>query len=424
MLHPLPSFLQRRVQRRWQAYLEGAPLRASEQQQAQQDHQQGDSPRALAGGSPKRPHHELEEVQWCTAPAAGQHLGGSCEVEEGRGKRHRHVAEAHGEEKRSPRSASPTAQLSRHLTEALRSHQGTAEGAAEHQLTRQPKQQQAAAAGEAGEARLADLLAAALQQAVAAGALPAAAYPAPKVQQPGAKQRKLLPAAVTFTTAFPLAVAGLAASTQPAAGGNGTGSSAKLSADAVAALLVQHMPDDVAAAAQVAKGHINFAVPVEDGAGAAGAAGPAAAAGQSTAQALHGKRLQRGASNPSSPTAAGIPRGVPRHFELRTLPCIDSSIVEVEYPLFRKYQVSGTGIPCGVLLLALFKCTLWLAGESVVGVAFQLSRQCQRGCVCGSVGRCGASARCAPRAVRCAMGWPAVTRVLTRRVVGNLQVGE
>ncbi len=384
------------MQRRWQAYLDGAPLRtqqhaqqpadAAAQQQQQQQQQQGGGGGGsewqqqdfgavvsrsddVAGGSPKRMHEELEPL----GPSAGQlpaaAAGSLLQANglEGGGKRHRHAAEdADAEDGETVRGASPAAQLSQHLQQALGSAAMAVDSPRQQPTEQQQQQQQAGAAqpstAEAGgtpAAELAAQLAAALQQAVAAGELPAAAYPPPKVQQPSARQRKLLPPGVTLTSAFLLAVAAAAAKAAAAAG---SGSSAAANPDAVAALLVRHLPPAVAAAAEVAKGHLNFelapAGPSEATAAAAAAAAGAAVAGEGAAgqgavnsgqkgaqqskkqQAQQAQRQQQQSQQQQAQQQQGIPRGVPRHFELRTLPSSDPSLVQAEFRLFKKYQAS------------------------------------------------------------------------------------
>jgi len=161
---------------------------------------------------------------------------------------------------------------------------------------------------------------------------------------------------VTLTSAFPLAVAAAAAKAAAAAA---SGSSAAADADAVAALLVRHLPLVVAAATEVAKGHLNFALAA---AGLSEAAAPAAAAaregagnnsGQNGAQQAQQSKKQQAqqvqqqqqtqhqrTQQQQAQQQQSIPRGVPRHFELRTLPSSDPSLVQAEFRLFKKYQAS------------------------------------------------------------------------------------
>jgi hypothetical protein len=360
------------VQRRWEAYLAGAPLRPEQPQAGQQaEHaaaQQAEHA-APAGSSPKRQHDELlgGSAAWDLAMAAqqGGGGGGSGTGEGGGGKRLRHDGhEWWGEELdegREPRGASPTAQLREQLQQALRGGrlpEGEPAEAAQPLPPQQQQQQGAqapqqapgqaaaaaapAAAGCAGDARLAGQLAAALQVAVAAGQLPAAAYPPPRVQQPSAKQKKLLPTDVTLTTPFPLAAAAAAARAL-AAGGDG-GDRSVASADSVAALLLQHLPAELAGSAHAARGHLNFAVPLTAAAppAAAAAASGGAASGGSTAQ-PHPQPQGRGtgefAASVTPAVQQAVPRGVPRHFELRTVRASEPGLVEAELPLFKKYQV-------------------------------------------------------------------------------------
>ncbi|KAL4420000.1 hypothetical protein ABPG75_007098 [Micractinium tetrahymenae] len=393
-----PNKEQRRTLRRWQAYLEGAPLRSEQQEQQQQQHAATGaggqhagaaapgSPRAPAGGSPKRPHDDIaaDAAQWGQPPAdrqeqqrQGQQQQGGAEEDKERPKRSRRVAATGCEEgqgaaceaQRPPRGSSPASRLSEQLQQALRSSslplggeegllQADAAGAgapAAQQESQQARQQGLPSSG--GEASLAAALAAALQQALAAGRLPAAAYPAPRVQQPSAKQAKVLPAGVTHTSPFPLAVA---AAASKALAASGAGGPAKASAEEVAALLVQQLPAELAAACQPLKGHLNFCLPH---AAAEGGGQQAAQHGQQQQEQRKQDRQHRqqqqaaqGSSQPSNPAAAaaaatvaagggdgGIPRGMPRHFELRTLPSSDPSIVQVEFQLFKKYQVVHHG---------------------------------------------------------------------------------
>ena len=391
------------------------PPQQQQQEQGQQQEQLGAATGgehlehqrwAPAGGSPKRPHDELADgVLACLAPhsraGSGEENGGGWEAGEGGGKRHRHVDGGGGELRdgaagRAPRGASPTAQLRNHLQQALHGNllhtgghafqpQEWQQEAQQQQPDQQPAPQAAAAAAEAagaGEARLAGQLAAALQQAVAAGLLPPAAYPPPKVQPPTAKQRKLLPAGVACTSAYPLAVA---AAASKAAG-------SRRSPEEVAALLLQQLPAEVAAAAQAAKGHLNFGASVagpeaaeaEMGDAAAAAAAAAATAPAAAAAAapaglaqptaaypstqLASKPLQQQVQAPAAggagaaasaaaaaaaaavasaarAAAAAVPRGVPRHFELRTLPSSEPSLEGVEFQLFKKYQVGPSCLP-------------------------------------------------------------------------------
>ena len=363
------------MQRKWRAYLEGAPLRPeAQQQQQQQEVQPGEaaasgSPRALAGGSPKRPHDDMaDSLLW----EQQQEQSSSAE---GGGKRHRLGTAGLGETDEA-RGASPTAQLREHLQQALWSTTLPAKGVdvedGQPQQRQQPppqqQQQPAASAPLAAEAatsevpldaKIAAALSAALQQGVSRGLLPPAAYGAPKVQQPTAKQRKLLPAAVTFTTAFPLAVAAVVSKAAGSTGG------AKPDPEAVAALLMQQLPAHLAAAAEVAKGHLNFALPISPGTaaaaaaaavGAAGAAAPAAATAGGGVEAAPGTAAGPAAHQPAAPppsaaahaaasaatagaATAPIPRGVPRHFELRMLRSDEPSLAQVEFQLYKKYQV-------------------------------------------------------------------------------------
>jgi hypothetical protein len=216
------------------------------------------------------------------------------------------------------------------------------------------------------EVQLASRLAAALQAAVAGGQLPAAAYPPPKVQQPTAKQRKQLPPAVTFTSAFPLAVAAAASKVLAGAGGGG-----RLSPEEAVAVLLQHLPASLTAAIQIAKGHLNFTVGVA-APGAAGAKPPSTSRSmpgkaEASGRALNGpgkehdgqqldgqqppagqaqqrqqQQLDQPVPNNAAPAGA-VPRGVPRHFELRTLPSSQQGLPEVEFPLWKKYQVREVG---------------------------------------------------------------------------------
>ncbi|PSC67384.1 arginyl-tRNA-transferase 1-like isoform A [Micractinium conductrix] len=391
-----PNKEQRRVQRRWQAYLDGAPLRLAaqhqHQQEQQQQHQQQQeqqrqhqqqqeqqrhaedqpdpgSPHVLAGGSPKRPHDDVaaDAAQWGQPPAGQQ------QEEVGGGKRSRRavaLAERGGpveDEGRSAlRGSSPASRLSEHLQHALGSsaawqrdgHEAPQKLQQEQQEEEEQQQQQAPAVVSDSDStvQLVAQLAAALQQAVAAGTLPAAAYPAPKVQQPNAKQRKLLPTGVTHTTAFALAVAAAASK----ATGGGSGGAARASPDAVVAALLQHLPAEVAGCAQAAKGHLNFSLP--GGAQDSGAAAqvvahqqPAQRRQQQHKQQQHKQQQQvqqavpqkqsgaAAASASASAAAAGVPRGVPRHFELRLLPSSDPSILPTEFELYKKYQLVHHG---------------------------------------------------------------------------------
>lgn len=189
-----PSKEQRRVKRRWLAYLEGAPLRA--EQQEPQPAGEGalaaaagapGSPRVLPGGSPKRPHGDLaaDSAQW-GMPPAGQ-LG---DGDDGAGdsKRSRRTAawaaghgaegghdaaawgggheseDGHDGEERPARGASPASRLSEHLQAALASSalhwQGSGQlEAAAQQATQQVQQEQEQAvqqqqAGQIGRAHV------------------------------------------------------------------------------------------------------------------------------------------------------------------------------------------------------------------------------------------------------------------------------
>ena len=327
----------------------------------------------LAGGSPKRPHDDVaaDAAQWGQPPAGQQ------QEEVGGGKRSRRavaLAERGGpveDEGRSAlRGSSPASRLSEHLQHALGSsaawqrdgHEAPQKLQQEQQEEEEQQQQQAPAVVSDSDStvQLVAQLAAALQQAVAAGTLPAAAYPAPKVQQPNAKQRKLLPTGVTHTTAFALAVAAAASK----ATGGGSGGAARASPDAVVAALLQHLPAEVAGCAQAAKGHLNFSLP--GGAQDSGAAAqvvahqqPAQRRQQQHKQQQHKQQQQvqqavpqkqsgaAAASASASAAAAGVPRGVPRHFELRLLPSSDPSILPTEFELYKKYQVGWEVGRCG-----------------------------------------------------------------------------
>ena len=430
--------MQRRTLRRWQAYLDGAPLRG-EQQGQQGQAAAGDgrqrvgtsapgSPRAPAGGSPKRPHDDIaaDAVQWgqLTAGSQLQQQEDGTEQEEERSKRSRRGA-AGGEdgegggwedEQRPPRGSSPTSRLSEQLQQALRSSSlplagadgedglqavgadGAAALAGQHaqqaqQHAQQQAQQQAQQEAPAGsEAALAAALAAAVQQAVAAGLLPAAAYPAPRVQQPSAKALKVLPAGVTHTSPFPLAVAAVA-SKALAAGGAG-GPPSKASPEEVAALLAKRLPAELAAACQAVKGHLNFRLPQLAPAGAAehGSRQHGASVGQQQAHRCQqghprqqqqqqqqqqrqrqGQEARQQGGSAAAPTGGsssdGIPRGMPRHFELRTLPSGDPFIVQTEFQLFKKYQVGASSVPavavekCQVGCCQLLNSTRWAAAN-------------------------------------------------------------
>jgi arginine-tRNA-protein transferase len=193
------------------------------------------------------------------------------------------------------------------------------------------------------------------------------------VQQPSARQRKLLAPGVTLTSTFPLAVAAVAAKAAAAAG---SGSSPAPSADAVAALLVQHLPPEVAVAAEVAKGHLNFSLaaagPCEAADAAAAVAAGAACGKQQHAQQQPQAQQQHGQQHVQQVQAQhaqhaqqqqahaqqqqqGIPRGVPRHFELRTLPSSDPSLVQAEFRLFKKYQVVHHGDKPGEVTQSSFR---------------------------------------------------------------------
>eukprot|EP00887_Chlorella_sp_A99_P004730 scaffold4.g4730.t1 len=431
-----PSRDQRRVQRRWQAYLEGAPMpghraeaaqggqgqaggsqQCQEQRQGQHEapqpaaasHAQPPSARELAvavqaaaaaaagssarwggsgsmevqGGSPKRHYDEIdaswppagadERPQDGTAGAAAQEPGQQQESGEqhGGGKRARGAAAAAvsggqrqqtgpGQVARS--EAQPVVRepsLASHLRTAI---QLQATGAQQAQQVQQPGARQGEQAGAAraeGEgsagvavpdaaAALTAGLQAALLASVDAGELPAVSYPAPHVQQPSARQRKALPAG-SLTTAFALAVAAAAARSRRESA-DSAGSASPRSPDAVAEALLARLPLPAGASAAVVGGHINFSLSQEQG-----------SAGQQHAQ--HPKQQKprpggRGAGAPGAAAATGVvavPRGVPRHFELRMLPSSDPSLLLVEFPLYKRYQMIHHGDEPGEVTLKSFK---------------------------------------------------------------------
>ena len=381
---PLASPLQRRAERRWEAYLAGgaggagAAAAAAQQQQQQQQQQRAEEDEEPQGASPKRP---LEEDTHTLL------LPGSPLARQGAGKRQRGASAAEG-----PASAAPA------LTGFEGGQPGSPFGArgrtpsiatqlTDVHLTQQTQkaQQQAAGGGApatavidgdgcggAGEASLAACLQAALGRCVEAGLLPGLAYPLLKVQRATARQQKVLPPGVAFTSPFPLAAAGAinkaakrdgAAAGPPSSSNGNGGGGCGATPDSVAAALLAHcqLPPGLSAAAL--KGHINIsgaatgaidaspaaaepAAGPQPHAGRAGGSSPGAAAAAEGGSSGHlsprAAALQAAAAAAAAAGAScQVPRGVPRHYEFRMLRSSDPSLLSVEFQLWRKYQVRG-----------------------------------------------------------------------------------
>lgn len=210
-------------------------------------------------------------------------------------------------------------------------------------------------------AELTHELTAALRLCVASGDLPAAPYPEPTVARVTPKQRKWLASDVAYTSPLPLAVAGTAKKSERVKGAGehrcegtyadrngippgGAGMPCSPNAEATGRLLLErmHLPKPIVGA-DVVKGHLNFKcrhVPYS--------------------QSSQNGRLERLAKNTELPSASGKKAAIVRQpgraspaatqwpvqgreFELRLLPSADPSLPEVEFELYKKYQVLHHG---------------------------------------------------------------------------------
>ncbi|GAB4815765.1 hypothetical protein N2152v2_002811 [Parachlorella kessleri] len=383
------------------------------------------------GASPKRPHEDIEDGNDPALQASRQpysSAGASLDAGGLSSKRLRGGSEAAdapggwwGSE--GLEGSSPTAQLASHMQYALWEPRQQAQqaqsrgphgpistaGTSDPQFPEQHNGREIPS-----EAAIASSLQAALQQCVEEGLVPGppAQYPAARVQQPTAKQRKLLAADVAYTSPYALAVAGAAKrATAAAAAAVGNTANSKqgtpLNAEAVADVIVQHavMPHGMEVRAN--KGHLNFhfnssnfagsgkeALPGAEAAGVIGArsatkaatAAPAAsaaadggsrAATAAAAAALPGSgpAATKARQGPATPAEAGsdgaagaaaeaaravgaateaVPRGVRRHLEF-TMVRSDPSVIPVEFDLYKKYQVVHHGDPPGEVTASSFK---------------------------------------------------------------------
>ena len=258
--------MQRRAERKWEAYLAGAAVGGGAAQQQQQ-------PEEPQGGSPKRP---LEEDAPLLTP-------GSPVAQQGAGKRQRGAgagAAAGGHAPAAPAltgfvagpPGSPfgargrTPSIATQLTDVHLTQQAQQTGAQQPAGCGAPDAAAGAAAGGGpSEASLAACLQAALGRCVEAGLLPALAYPPVRVQRATARQQKVLPPGVAFTSPFPLAAAGAvnkAAQREGAAAGRsssaGAGGGGTTSPDAVASSLLAHCTLPAGLTAAALRGHINI----------------------------------------------------------------------------------------------------------------------------------------------------------------------
>lgn len=337
---------QRKAQRRWEAYLAGAPLRHLPAQDVPPPAPTGrDEPQ---GASPKRMRDESGDLD--DLDLWGKELQGG-------GKRQRsshNLAAMDSGEEEWTRAVSPTAELSEQLQVALGAQFPTAPRSSQdgfpspisrNNIT--PFQQQQATQPPGPSISSADLdteltqeLQAALRRCVDSGQLPDLGYPAPKVSRVTPKQKKKLPPDVGYTSPAALVVAGVAGRAESGKRESASPQAFKtrpLSSEATAQLLLDQMqlPQGVLGA-EVVGGHLNFktvanGVTEED---------HATRKEKPPVQSVY-KAERSNKSDVSEIALPSIPRSPPRHFEFLMVPSSDPSLPTMEFELYKKYQVSS-----------------------------------------------------------------------------------
>ena len=402
-----PSKDQRRVQRRWEAHLAGAPLRSpplplstttddlgqqqpEQQQQPKQPEQQlrEREEELLLGGSPKRLREEEESedadfwTSWDRELQGGgkrQRSSHNLEAMQYGGVDEKEEQEKQEEENERATAASPTAQLSAQLQLALGAYLPSTTTMFDIEFPEEAinMEQEEEGGGGGGEAvsgagkvesspssstavvvavvdlgaELAQELQHALQRCIDSGELPAVKYPQLKISRPTPKQQRTLSDDVAFTSAAPLAVAGVAKRAalpvQKEQQQQQEEVKECLSAESVAQLLLQHMrfPDKIVGA-DAEKGHLNFKA---DNASSHHLS-PAEDIDEDTDAHKEVKLKQQQSTVTTTTTVAAAAAvaehssdGPPRHFQLTLVPAADPTLVAVEFDLYKKYQVIHHG---------------------------------------------------------------------------------
>jgi hypothetical protein len=352
------------VQRKWRAYLEGAPLAeqpsAAKQQPAAEQQQPAEASSWLpagaawdvsgagspTGGSPKRPYEDDGAKSDASSPTVerGKRIRGAGGQGVG-------LERAAWDPRRPPLASEPSL-ASRLTTVQLGPHLGG--GGAAHLPHRE-------ATGALDGREIARALDAAVAAAMAAGELPAADYPPASVQLPSAKARRWLGSGVELNTALPMAVAAKAAQ----AAAPDLGRPAHLDPGSAGAAILARTELPVGVEGRVLNGHINFSSRQQGAAGAgaepvpSGGASSPAAAQQQHAQTRKPaeKQQQQATTKPAEKQQqqqqqvttkpaekqqqplGSVPHPVQRHFEVVQLRSTDASIPAAEFDLYRKYQV-------------------------------------------------------------------------------------
>jgi len=366
---------QRQVQRKWEAHLNGAPLKQKKQQtrpapvNGQQDEQH------LQGGSPKRMREEEEDVIDDVVEGWANYV----KELQGGGKRQRsshNLAEMDDndvegkqenvkeEDEALNRAASPTTELSEQLQVAFVDSAKHASFSRDPELwspngndqqpfwpaapaadvatpPSQPTKQQPSRENDLS-ASLRKELQAALERCIEAGKLPDLNYPFPRVSELNAKLREKLPSDIGYTSPVPLAVTGVA--NRAEMGGddeeaNEAESVQPLSLESTAQLLVDQMqlPEGITGA-NISNGHINFKIAEE----AIAFTKTPCMEIEKAQQHVETKEKQKKIDE-QPPATYSIPRCPPRHFELRMLPSSDDRLPAVEFDLYKKYQIIHHG---------------------------------------------------------------------------------
>lgn len=320
-----PNKQHRKVIRKWEAYLDGAPLKTSKtaRNEIPCDHLSSSAalsiPGAtkseeLVGGSPKRPFLETPTMEKMSQEGLGFNR-----------KRHRVTNVSVSSSKASsmlfsPRSSSSSwrdvactglmrpPSISSHLTsiQLIQNH--------------------------ASVESVADSLEQCLNVLIKKKLLPEVSYPDPHVLPPSSKQKRFVAGNVYLTSPFPMMLAGTA---RKHAGMK----MRAISAGDVTKLILDHLKLPNSLRCEACNGHLNFLVGKDVPPQPDQVMSPKIASG----------------SPPLQPVPAPLIRHSARRYEVRTVRSNDPLLVDTEFNLFRKYQILHHGDEASKVTRKFFK---------------------------------------------------------------------